>query len=91
MRIVAIAAGSEHSAALSDDHTLYTWGDNTYGQLGGSEDEVGVMDGVLISNWHRSLTATVGPDGIRSSVRRPKRSQASRRHRLPVVTITLLL
>ena len=33
-KINAIAAGSEHSMALADDGTVYTWGNNTYGQLG---------------------------------------------------------
>ena len=31
---VAIAAGHEHSLALSDDGTLWTWGHNANGQLG---------------------------------------------------------
>ena len=31
---LAIAAGSYHSLAILNDHTLWSWGDNTYGQLG---------------------------------------------------------
>lgn len=32
--VVAIAAGSYHSLALSADGTVWAWGSNTYGQLG---------------------------------------------------------
>ena len=32
--VTAIAAGGKHSLALKDDGTLWTWGSNTYGQLG---------------------------------------------------------
>lgn len=32
--ITAIAAGGAHSVALGSDGRVYTWGDNTYGQLG---------------------------------------------------------
>lgn len=34
MRIVTITAGHAHAAAVSDDGIMYTWGTNTYGQLG---------------------------------------------------------
>ena len=32
--VIAIAAGYRHSVALRSDGTVWTWGDNTYGQLG---------------------------------------------------------
>lgn len=32
--IVAIAAGATHSLALKNDGTLWSWGDNSFGQLG---------------------------------------------------------
>ena len=32
--IIAIAAGEWHSMALAADGTVYTWGDNAYGELG---------------------------------------------------------
>ena len=32
--IVQISAGKRHSAALTDDGKLFTWGSNEYGQLG---------------------------------------------------------
>jgi alpha-tubulin suppressor-like RCC1 family protein len=32
--IVALAVGRNHSVALKDDGSVWTWGDNSYGQLG---------------------------------------------------------
>lgn len=32
--VVALSAGRNHSLALKDNGTVWTWGDNTYGQLG---------------------------------------------------------
>ncbi len=32
--ITAVACGNVHSVAIDDDGTLFTWGDNSYGQLG---------------------------------------------------------
>ena len=32
--VVALAAGGHHSLALKSDGTVWTWGDNAYGQLG---------------------------------------------------------
>ncbi|XP_023035510.2 probable E3 ubiquitin-protein ligase HERC4 [Drosophila willistoni] len=36
---VQIACGNEHSLALTNDGTIYSWGSNRYGQLGMSEPE----------------------------------------------------
>lgn len=33
-KTVNIAAGSMHSAAVTDDGVLYTWGKGSYGRLG---------------------------------------------------------
>jgi alpha-tubulin suppressor-like RCC1 family protein/tRNA A-37 threonylcarbamoyl transferase component Bud32 len=33
-RIIAIAAGFDHTLALSEDGDVYSWGSNSYGQLG---------------------------------------------------------
>ncbi len=33
-KIIQVAAGGAHSIALASDGTVYTWGDNAYGQLG---------------------------------------------------------
>ncbi|MDR1392846.1 MAG: FG-GAP-like repeat-containing protein [Bifidobacteriaceae bacterium] len=34
LKVVAVAAGREHTVALTDTGRVYTWGDNDYGQLG---------------------------------------------------------
>ena len=34
VRATAIAAGTSHSLALGEDHRVYAWGSNLYGQLG---------------------------------------------------------
>jgi len=33
-RIIAVAAGYEHTLALASDGSVWTWGNNDYGQLG---------------------------------------------------------
>ncbi len=33
---IAIAAGDNHSLGIKSDHSLYAWGNNDHGQLGGS-------------------------------------------------------
>ncbi|MCA1684128.1 MAG: hypothetical protein LC708_03260, partial [Actinobacteria bacterium] len=38
--VVAIAAGSDHSLALTSDGTVWSWGNNCSGQLGSSTDTV---------------------------------------------------
>ena len=34
LAVLHFSAGLNHSAAILDDQTLWTWGNNTYGQLG---------------------------------------------------------
>ncbi|MCI5604895.1 MAG: hypothetical protein MR413_04525, partial [Clostridia bacterium] len=38
--VLKISAGSAHSVALKADGTVWTWGDNTYGQLGNNDATV---------------------------------------------------
>jgi alpha-tubulin suppressor-like RCC1 family protein len=33
--VTSVAAGGYHSIALTQSQEVFTWGDNTYGQLGG--------------------------------------------------------
>ena len=40
---VSVAAGSNHSLALKSDGSLWTWGDNTYGQLGNGSNNSGLQ------------------------------------------------
>mgnify|MGYP001592321934 FL=1 len=60
--VIAIAAGFDHSLALKSDGTIWTWGYNTYGQLGDGTNEarsipVQVKDLNLISTF--ALTPTI--------------------------------
>ncbi|KAJ7543575.1 hypothetical protein O6H91_09G043700 [Diphasiastrum complanatum] len=42
VRLLDIACGLQHTAAVASDGSLFTWGSNAYGQLGdGSEDDCG--------------------------------------------------
>ena len=34
VKVVAVAAGESHSAAITDKGALYTWGRGNYGRLG---------------------------------------------------------
>ncbi len=36
-RVVAVAAGTHHTLAIRDDGTLWTWGNNAFGQLGNGQ------------------------------------------------------
>ena len=35
--VVSVVAGGEHSAAITEDGALYTWGKGSYGRLGHGE------------------------------------------------------
>jgi alpha-tubulin suppressor-like RCC1 family protein len=40
VKIVKIAAGSDHTLAISDNGTLYSWGFNSDGQLGSGSESI---------------------------------------------------
>ncbi|XP_015573158.1 ultraviolet-B receptor UVR8 isoform X2 [Ricinus communis] len=42
LKFVGIAAGAYHSVALADDGSVWCWGYNIYGQLGGNEENAAV-------------------------------------------------
>ena len=44
-RIVAAAAGRSHSAAVTEDGALWTWGDGDDGQLGHGDHQSRVVRG----------------------------------------------
>ena len=48
--IVAIAAGDQFSVALKDNNRIYTWGDNTYGQIGDGSTVPKRTTPVLLTN-----------------------------------------
>ncbi|WP_175428390.1 FIVAR domain-containing protein [Bacillus solimangrovi] len=41
-KIEQVSAGSDHTVALASDGTVYTWGENTFGQLGNGDSGSGV-------------------------------------------------
>jgi len=59
--IVAVAAGSLHSVALDNTGKVYTWGDNSYGELGDSDAAlVAQSQPVLAKNSGTPITNIVG-------------------------------
>ncbi len=68
--VVSVSLGYWHSAAITTDGSLYTWGDNDYGQLGDgtTEDEssipVKIMDNVATASLNLStpIMATNGEE-----------------------------
>ncbi|MHB9095383.1 MAG: RCC1 domain-containing protein, partial [Eubacteriales bacterium] len=53
--VKTIAAGQNHTIALKNDETVWTWGDNSYGQLG---------IGAPVSPWYKLTPVQVqGPGG----------------------------
>ncbi len=57
-KITAIAAGASHSTAVESDGTVWTWGDNLYGQLGN--------DSYLDNSFPDRTAAGTGLAGITS-------------------------
>lgn len=66
--VIAVSAGSAHTAAIKTDGSLWTWGSNAYGQLGNGTTEdsavpVKVMDGVAAVCAGDYCTLIVKTDG----------------------------
>jgi alpha-tubulin suppressor-like RCC1 family protein len=55
-KVVAVSAGGEHSLALQEDGSLYSWGRNSYGQLGNGSTTQRTTPGYL-GNDFASLAA----------------------------------
>ncbi|MFZ5948284.1 MAG: T9SS type A sorting domain-containing protein [Stygiobacter sp.] len=49
-KIIQISAGSGHSIALASDGKIYTWGDNSYGQLGNGNDSPSTVPVAVYQN-----------------------------------------
>ncbi|MEG2120311.1 MAG: hypothetical protein RRY53_08120, partial [Pseudoflavonifractor sp.] len=47
--VVDIAGGDDYSMALLSNGTVYTWGDNSYGQLG--SEMIPTVDGTIFHNY----------------------------------------
>lgn len=41
--VVFVSAGGSHSAAITEDGALYTWGKGSYGRLGHGESICGIL------------------------------------------------
>lgn len=65
--VIDVAAGSRFILALKSDHTLWTWGDNSYGQLGNgtmtaSNTPIKVMDNVTAISATYDAAAAIQSD-----------------------------
>lgn len=68
--VAAVAAGRSHSAAIQQGGVLYTWGDNSSGQLGNNSSVVSesltplrIMDGVTAVDAAGNYTLALKADG----------------------------
>lgn len=63
-----ISFGNDHGALVKEDRSLWTWGDNGYGQLGVKYAPEGVpqkiMDNVIQVSCRRDTSAAVTADGV---------------------------
>jgi alpha-tubulin suppressor-like RCC1 family protein len=48
--VIAIAAGYEHAVALTASNIVWTWGDNTYGELGDGTTDARAVPEPVFSN-----------------------------------------
>ena len=67
-KVVQVALGENHSACVTEDGCLYTWGDNEYGQLGDGTTEnkhtpVKIMDNVSQVNLYIQSSTCITKDG----------------------------
>lgn len=67
--VIAIAGSYEHSIALKSDGTVWTWGNNSYGQLGNGKNtdsniavQVSGLEGVIAIAGGRSYTIAIRSD-----------------------------
>ena len=66
--VVSVSLGYLHAAAIKRDGSLWTWGDNSHGELGDGTTEssttpVKVMDGVSAVSLGGSHTGVIMTDG----------------------------
>ena len=58
--VVAVAAGAEHSVALNRDGTVWTWGRNSFGQLGNGETTDVNYSPVMVSGLNSIMEIAAG-------------------------------
>lgn len=59
-KVISIAAGSQFSVALKSDGTVWTWGDNEFGQLGNGSDYVNMVHPVKVANLEGIIAIAAG-------------------------------
>jgi len=57
LQIVAIAAGGAHSLALRADGTVWTWGDNAWGQLGDGSTDGRSLPAIVPGGFMKAIAA----------------------------------
>jgi alpha-tubulin suppressor-like RCC1 family protein len=58
--VLAISAGGEHTAALRSDGTIWSWGDNRYGELGNGATASSAPYGSDVPVEANSITGAIG-------------------------------
>ena len=53
--MVQVAAGDQHSACVTTDGSVYTWGDNEQNQLGVSDDHNAVLPMLVLGDQYNCL------------------------------------
>ena len=56
-KVVHVSAGSLHSAAVTEDGALYTWGKGNYGRLGHGE-KIEEREFQIMKSWFSSNVVT---------------------------------
>ena len=60
MRLPTIALGLEHFAVIGADNTLYTWGDNQFGQLGTGNTTIAAVPTPILCRLERIVSVASG-------------------------------
>ena len=60
LNVVSISAGNEHVCAIMDDHSLYCWGRNNYGQVGVGNTSDIPSPTMILNASHQVVGVTTG-------------------------------
>ncbi|MEE9450789.1 MAG: hypothetical protein V3V72_12125, partial [Ignavibacteriaceae bacterium] len=67
-KIIAVALGQYHSIALAEDGTVYSWGQNNYGQLGDGTEDINRLTPVKVLKGAYSEGTTYLGDNINNKI-----------------------